>query len=306
MAKIDVTNYLEGKYNKLSSITSKLEKKPHLATILIGNRKDSEVYVRNKEKSIKKAGMTSETIKIPDGISLQTIEDKIIQLNQDNNVNGILLQLPLNREFYSKEDEDRLISLIDSSKDVDGLTPINQAKLFIGENQNKFLTPCTPTGIVQLLKEQFNNSLKGLNATVIGRSQLLGNSLAQMLMREDANVTMLHSKSGWVMYDYLTANSVDILCLCAGSANLVHASDLDTEHSYTIIDAAINVGEDGKLRGDFCKEDYKALEEWPLDEGYTVDYTSVPGGVGPITTYTLAYNLYKAYCLQNKIILENI
>lgn len=305
MAKIDVTNYLEGKYNKLSSITSKLEKKPHLATILVGNRKDSEVYVRNKEKSIEKAGMTSETIKIPDGFSLQTIADKIIQLNQDDNVNGILLQLPLNREFYSKEDEDRLISLIDSSKDVDGLNSVNQAKLFMGENQDKFLTPCTPTGIVKLLKEQiYNNSLRSLDITVVGRSQLLGNSLAQMLMREDANVTMLHSKSGWFMGDYLAMNSADVICLCAGSANLLTAYDLKPDTNYTIIDAAINVGEDGKLRGDFKKEDYEKLDN--RAEKYKVDYTSVPGGVGPITTYTLAYNLYKAYCLQNKVNIESI
>lgn len=305
MPKIDVKEYLDVKYEALNKAICNLAEKPHLATILVGSRKDSQVYVRNKEKSIKKAGMTSELHVIEDGVSFQEIANRIMSLNKREDVHGILLQLPLNREFYSKEEEDTLIALIDTNKDVDGLTLSNQGKLFMGENQNTFLTPCTPTGIVKLLKHQ-HISLKALDITVIGRSQLLGNSLAQMLMRENANVTMLHSKSGWIMSDYLAMNAVDVLCLCAGQSNLIHASYLDGEQSYTIIDAAINVGEDGKLRGDFCKEDYSILEDWALEDGYTVDYTSVPGGVGPITTFTLAYNLYKAYCLQNNLQMENI
>ena len=307
MSKIDIKGYLDNKYQKLNNVSGKLAEKPRLATILVGSRKDSQVYVKNKEKSIERAGMVSETINIEDGTPYTDIAKIILNLNNRKDIHGILLQLPLNREYYSKEQEDMLVSLIDTNKDVDGLTIINQGKLFMGKNQSTFLTPCTPTGIIQLLKnEVYNNSLKGLDITVIGRSQLLGNSLAQMLMREDANVTLLHSKSGWIMEDYLAINSVDVLCLCAGQPNLLYASDLNAEQSYTIIDAAINVGEDSKLRGDFCKEDYKTLEEWPLDDGYTVDYTSVPGGVGPITTYTLAYNLYKAYCLQNNMTIESI
>lgn len=307
MAKIDVKSYLDNKYTRLTNKVEELPSKPHLATILVGSRKDSQVYVRNKEKCIERAGMTSELHLIEDGTPVSEIGKKIRELNYRKDVHGILLQLPLNREFYSKEAEETLISTIDESKDVDGLTYYNQGSLFMGKDQSTFLTPCTPTGIVKLLKDEiYNNSLKGLDITVIGRSQLLGNSLAQMLMREDANVTILHSKSGWIMEDYLAMNSVDVLCLCAGQSNLVYASDLDAQQSYTIIDAAINVGADGKLRGDFCKEDYDTLERWPLGEGHTVDYTSVPGGVGPLTTYSLAFNLYKAYCLQNEIEHENI
>lgn len=309
MAKIDVKSFLDKKYEKLSEATGKLVEKPHLATILVGSRKDSQVYVRNKEKSIERAGMTSETIRISDGTDLAAIALKIIELNQDENINGILLQLPLNREYYSKEDEDYLIRLIHKEKDVDGLTPENQANLFMGKDQSTFLTPCTPTGIVQLLKDElYNNSLKGLDITVIGRSQLLGNSLAQMLMREDANVTTLHSESGWVMADYFLNNTADVICLCAGSTNLLTANDLSADNQYVIIDAAINVGENGKLRGDFKKEDYELLDKWSnySNDDFNVDYTPVPGGVGPITTYTLSYNLYKAYCLQNKLQIENI
>lgn len=298
--KINVKEYLDIEYEKLQLAVSTLEKKPKLVTVLIGDRKDSETYVRNKEKCIARANMVSETVRIPDGTPLTRIAQQILELNFDKDINGILLQLPLNREYYSKDDENKLINLIDANKDVDGLTLLNQGKLFIGLNQKNFLTPCTPSGIVKLLKH-IHGDLTAKDVTVIGRSQLLGNSLAQMLMREDANVTMLHSKSKWYMQDYLNANSADILCLCAGSYNLLYAEDLNPEEKYTIIDAAINVESNGKLRGDLCKEDYEVL-----DEDCDVKYTPVPGGVGLLTTYTLAYNLYKAYCLQKNISLKNI
>lgn len=302
MSKIDVKEYLDKKYDKLNTVASTLSEKPKLVTFLIGDRKDSETYVRNKEKSIERAGMQSETIRIPDGTPIMDIYKQVSDVNANENVHGILIQLPLNKEHYTKADEDLLINCLNPLKDVDGLSILNQAKLFMGENQNKFLTPCTPTGIVQLLKETAHeNTLQGRDILVIGRSQLLGNSLAQMLMRENANVTLFHSKSGWELKQYLKESVIGTICLCAGSSNLLTANDLqDNSYVHTIIDAAINVGEDNKLRGDFKKEDYDKLDKM------NIDYTSVPGGVGPITTYTLAYNLYKAYCLQNKINIESI
>lgn len=318
MPKIDVKSFLDKRYEKLiynvEEYKSLAKMTPCLATILIGSRKDSEVYVRRKEESIKKAGMNSETYKLEDGTPINEIAQLIINLNARFDMHGILLQLPLNREYYSKEDEDSLIALITPKKDVDGLTPFNQAKLFMGKDQKYFLTPCTPTGIVELLKNKITSyrdtGIAGLNAVVVGRSQLLGNSLAQMLMRENANVTMLHSKSLIHHYpktlgSYLFANDVDIICLCAGSPDMLTAKDLDPEgHDVTIIDAAMNVGEDGKLRGDLKKEDYPLFDE-DFGECY-IDYTSVPGGIGPITTFTLAYNLYKAACLSHKIIPQDI
>lgn len=302
MSKIDVKKYLDKKYDKLNTATSTLSEKPKLITFLIGDKKDSEIYVRNKEKSIERAGMQSETIRIPDGTPIMDIYNQVSDANANNNVHGILIQLPLNKDYYTKADEDLLINCIKPFKDVDGLSMLNQARLFMGEKQNEFLTPCTPTGIVQLLKETAHeNTLQGRDILVIGRSQLLGNSLAQMLMRENANVTLFHSKSGWELKQYLKESVIGTICLCAGSSNLLTANDLqDNSYVHTIIDAAINVGEDNKLRGDFKKEDYDKLDEM------NIDYTSVPGGVGPITTYTLAYNLYKAYCLQNNINIESI
>lgn len=302
MSKIDVKEYLDKKYDKLNTATSTLSEKPKLITFLIGDKKDSEIYVRNKEKSIERAGMQSETIRIPDGTPIMDIYNQVSDANVNNNVHGILIQLPLNKDYYTKADEDLLINCIKPFKDVDGLSMLNQARLFMGEKQNEFLTPCTPTGIVKLLKEiAHENTLQGKDMLVIGRSQLLGNSLAQMLMRENANVTLFHSKSGWELKQYLKESVIGTICLCAGSSNLLTANDLqDNNYVHTIIDAAINVGEDNKLRGDFKKEDYDKLDEM------NIDYTSVPGGVGPITTYTLAYNLYKAYCLQNNINIESI
>lgn len=302
MSKIDVKEYLDKKYDKLNTVASTLSEKPKLVTFLIGDRKDSETYVRNKEKSIERAGMQSETIRIPDGTPIMDIYKQVSDVNANENVHGILIQLPLNKEHYTKADEDLLINCLNPLKDVDGLSILNQARLFMGEKQNEFLTPCTPTGIVQLLKETAHeNTLQGRDILVIGRSQLLGNSLAQMLMRENANVTLFHSKSGWELKQYLKESVIGTICLCAGSSNLLTANDLqDNSYVHTIIDAAINVGEDNKLRGDFKKEDYDKLDKM------NIDYTSVPGGVGPITTYTLAYNLYKAYCLQNKINIESI
>lgn len=294
--KIDVAKFIEERNEVLKEKIKQLPEKPYIVTYLIGDRKDSETYVKNKKKVIKQLGMVSEIASLPDGVNIELLANSIKREVEKPNVHGLLIQLPLNRKYYSKEDEEYLISLIPPEKDVDGLTAVNQAKLFMGEDRSTFLTPCTPTGIVELLKhETDNNSLQGRNIAVVGRSQLLGNSLAQMLMRENANVTMLHSKSDWDIADFLNNNIIGTICLCAGVPDLLKAKDIKSDTLHTIIDAGINLGEDGKLRGDFKKEDYSLLDEmW-------IDYTTVPGGVGPITTHMLGYNLYKAYCLQNNI-----
>lgn len=300
--KIDVAKFIEDRNEILKEKIKELPEKPMIVTYLIGDRKDSQTYVKNKKKVIKQLGMTSDIDDLPDGVNIELLANSIKRTVADPKVHGVLIQLPLNRKYYSKEDEDYLISLIPPEKDVDGLTPANQAKLFMGEDPKTFLTPCTPTGIVELLKHKFDDTvspgrpLQGRDIVVVGRSQLLGNSLAQMLMREDANVTMLHSKSGYDLGEYLYENNTaGTVCLCAGVSNLLVGEDCETNNLHTIIDAGINLGEDGKLRGDFCKEDYEKLDK------IGVDYTTVPGGVGPITTHMLAYNLYKAYCLQNNI-----
>ena len=305
--KIDVANFIEKRNAELKEKIKALPSKPKIVTYLLGDRKDSQTYVKNKKKVIKSLGMEPDVDDLPDGIKVEQLANFIRTTAAKEDVHGILIQLPLNRKYYSKEDEQYLIDCIPPEKDVDGLTTINQAKLFMGEDKNTFLTPCTPTGIVELLKHEFysedeskDNPLQGRDIAVVGRSQLLGNSLAQMLMRENANVTMLHSKSDWDVAEFINNNMIGTVCLCAGVPNLLKAKDINSEVFHTIIDAGINVGEDGKLRGDFCKEDYSLLDE------KDIAYTTVPGGVGPITTHMLGYNLYKAYCLQNNIEIRDI
>ena len=303
--KIDVTSFIEQRNENLKEAIKKLPSKPKIVTYLLGDRKDSQTYVKNKKKVIKSLGMEPDVADLPDGIKVEQLASFIKTTAAKDDVHGILIQLPLNRKYYSKEDEEYLINQIPPNKDVDGLTTINQAKLFMGHDKDTFLTPCTPTGIVELLKHEFAKdnddnepTLQGRDILVVGRSQLLGNSLAQMLMRENANVVTLHSKSGWNVSEYLNNNLIGTVCLCTGTPNLLKAKDINSEVLHTIIDAGINVGEDKKLRGDLCKEDYDKLDEM------NIDYTTVPGGVGPITTHMLGYNLYKAYCLQNNITLE--
>lgn len=289
--KYDVKAFVETKLDQLSQQVTTLKGTPKLATILVGNRSDSTVYVRNKSRVISRCGMESETINIPDGTPVEELKQLIEKLNNDNTVNGILLQLPLNREHYSKQDEDMLIESIHHLKDVDGLTSVNQAKLFRGEAEHTFLQPCTPLGIIALLKYHYG-SLRAKDVTVVGRSQLLGNSLSQMLMRENANVTMLHSKSGSIP-KHLARNKCDILCLCTGQYKLVNA--FDVQNVSFIVDAGINYDKNG-LCGDLDKDSYELIDTYKYFEVY---YTPVPGGVGILTTCMLAYNLSKAFTLQN-------
>ena len=147
--KIDVTKFIEERNEKLKSLVKKLPEKPKIVTYLIGDRKDSQTYVKNKKKVIKSLGMEPDVDDLPDGIKVEQLANFIRTTAAKDNVHGILIQLPLNRKHYSKEDEQYLIDCIPPEKDVDGLTTINQAKLFMGENRNSFLTPCTPTGIVE-------------------------------------------------------------------------------------------------------------------------------------------------------------
>lgn len=310
--KLDIKSYLDKKYEELANKADMLEEKPKLATILVGDRADSAIYVKNKEKALNKAHMQSETFEITDGTNVKQIAALIEWLNADKSINGILLQLPLNREYYSKDDENYLINLIDPLKDVDGLTMVNQGKLFNSCNPNTYLQPCTPSGIIEYLKELDIFDTTGDRALVFGRSNLLGKPLAQMLMDKGMTVTTIHSKSGLTAARAIEEYKPHHIFLCTGQKNLVTAMDL-MRHSKkvnnsvgpnmyslirTIIDAGISRDKNG-IRGDFRKEDYSLLEE--REEFTSVNYTTVPGGVGPLTTYSLASNTLKAYILQKEV-----
>ena len=251
---------------------------PGLAVVLVGSDPASEVYVRNKHKQTQAAGMASFEHVLPADIAQNELLALIAKLNRDPAVHGILVQLPLPKSL----DTEKIISAIDPAKDVDGLHPNNAGRLAAGLPA---LSPCTPLGCI-ILTKSVHASLEGMNAIVIGRSNLVGRPLVQLLLNENATVTIAHSRSR------------DLAQLCA-RADLVYAAVGKPEmvrgdwikSGATVIDVGINrlQGEDGKPRlvGDV------AFQE-ALDVAGAI--TPVPGGVGPMTVACLLVNTLRAAC----------
>ena len=187
-----MTTILDGKklrdkiFENLKDKIDKMKKKPTLAVILVGENPASQIYVRNKKKTAEKLGINSLSIEYPADISEKELVAKIEELNNDKNVTAILVQLPLPKHI----NKNKVIDAILPQKDVDGLTPYNLGKLFSGEKP--YVYPCTPKGILLLLDE-YNIELDGKNIVVIGRSNLVGKPVAQMLLNRNATVTMCHS-----------------------------------------------------------------------------------------------------------------
>ena len=257
---------------EISSIKDKTSKVPTLAVILIGDFAPSQIYVKNKEKNSKEVGIKSEVIKYPKKVTEKEVLLKIRELNQNSNISGILVQLPLPGQI-SKE---KIINAIDSSKDVDGFNPINVGNLASGY---KSIIPCTPLGCLLLIKKVENN-LTGKHAVIIGRSNLNGKPMAQLLLKENCTVTIVHSKTENLKYE---CQKADILVAAVGVANLVK-EDWVKKNSI-IIDVGINKIED-KIVGDVdfseVKDKVKAI-------------TPVPGGVGPMTIACLLRNTLECF-----------
>ena len=257
---------------EISSIKDKTSKVPTLAVILIGDFAPSQIYVKNKEKNSKEVGIKSEVIKYPKKVTEKEVLLKIRELNQNSNISGILVQLPLPGQI-SKE---KIINAIDSSKDVDGFNPINVGNLASGY---KAIIPCTPLGCLLLIKK-IENNLTGKHAVIIGRSNLNGKPMTQLLLKENCTVTIVHSKTKNLKEECLKA---DILVAAVGVANLVE-EDWVKKNSI-VIDVGINkVGD--KLVGDVnfskVKNKVKAI-------------TPVPGGVGPMTIACLLRNTLECF-----------
>ncbi|MDD3392104.1 MAG: bifunctional methylenetetrahydrofolate dehydrogenase/methenyltetrahydrofolate cyclohydrolase FolD [Bacilli bacterium] len=250
--------------------------KPYLVVIQIGDDEASNTYIRAKEKACKEVGICFKHIKFSEDNKEQEIVNKIIELNNDSFVNGILLQLPIPQVF----NQNKLINLISKDKDVDGLTDINVGKLFKGDNK---LLPCTPLGIMKLL-EKYEIPILGKHAVVVGRSSLVGKPLAMLLLQAGATVTICHSKTN-NLKDY--TKTADILISAVGKKNLITA-DMIKEGS-TIIDVGTNRF-NGKLYGDV---DFDSIKD-------KVSYiTPVPGGVGPMTVAMLLNNVIDNYEKSN-------
>ena len=252
---------------EIISIKNKTNKSPALTVILVGDFAPSQIYVKNKEKISKEVGINSNVIKYPKDVSEEEILKKIKELNNDKNVSGILVQLPLPDQI-SKE---KVINLIDPLKDVDGFSPINAGNLASGYNA---IVPCTPLGCLLLLKKVEKN-LSGKHAVIIGRSNLNGKPLAQLLLKENCTVTITHSKTKNLKEECLKA---DILIAAVGVANLVKKDWVKS--GSVIIDVGINKQGD-KIVGDVNFEEVK-------DKVKAI--TPVPGGVGPMTIACLLKN----------------
>jgi len=254
---------------------------PSLTVILIGDDPASQIYVRNKEKFAKEVGINSKLLRFENSITEQDLIKEIHKLNNDNSVHGILVQLPLPKHINSG----KIISEINPVKDVDGFHPNNVGNLSSG---NDALVPCTPYGCYLLLKQVLTN-LSGLNAVIIGRSNINGKPMAQLLLKEDCTVTIAHSKTQNLKELCLTA---DILIASAGKAQMVKADWVKKD--CVIIDVGINRVDNGnkKIVGDVDFENIK-------DKVKAI--TPVPGGVGPMTISCLLNNTLKAYKKINSI-----
>ena len=254
---------------------------PGLTVILIGDDPASQIYVRNKEKFATEIGINSKLLRFENFITEQDLIKEIHKLNNDNSVHGILVQLPLPKHINSG----KIISEINPAKDVDGFHPNNVGNLSSG---NDALVPCTPYGCYLLLKQVLTN-LSGLNAVIIGRSNINGKPMAQLLLKEDCTVTIAHSKTQNLKELCLTA---DILIASAGKAQMVKADWVKKD--CVIIDVGINRVDNGnkKIVGDVDFENIK-------DKVKAI--TPVPGGVGPMTISCLLSNTLKAYKKINSI-----
>lgn len=245
---------------------------PHLTVIIIGDDPASHSYVRGKEKASEQVGIQSEIIEKETTISEEALLQEIERLNQAQHVHGILVQLPLPDHI----NEQKVIEAIDPEKDVDGFHPINVGKMMT--NQDTFY-PCTPFGIVHMLKEK-NIPIEGQHVVIIGRSNIVGKPVGQLLLNENATVTYCHSRTKNMKE---ITNQADILIVAIGKIHAVDDSFI--KEGAVIIDVGVNRNEAGKLTGDV---DFDAVE-------HKASYiTPVPRGVGPMTITMLLYNTIKA------------
>lgn len=261
---------------QLKSKISVLTRAPVLAVIWVGDDAASSIYIRAKEKACQEVGIKAHTFHLDANISQAELQELIIELNQDEEINGILVQLPLPPQI----DEAAILATISPNKDVDGFHPFNAGRLL--QKSTATFIPCTPKGIMALI-QSVCSELRGLNAVVIGRSNIVGLPTAELLLQQDCTVTVAHSKSKDLAAICRTA---DILVVAVGKAGLITPEYI--KPGAIIIDVGINRTERG-IEGDV---DYAAAMACA---GYI---TPVPGGVGPMTIAMLLENTYEAFLRQ--------
>ena len=245
---------------------------PGLAVVIVGDNPASMVYVRNKKKACEQVGINSYEIALPADISEADLLERVIQLNNDESVHGILVQLPLPAHI----NEETIINAIDPKKDVDAFHPSNVGRIMIG---NYSFLPCTPAGIMDLL-DYYNISISGKKCVVLGRSNIVGKPMAHLLLEKNGTVTVCHSRTADLKEE---TKNADILVVAIGKPEFVTADMV--KDGAVVIDVGINRTEDGKLVGDV---DFAGVSN-------VASYiTPVPGGVGPMTITTLLKNTLTA------------
>ena len=284
--RIDGKAFAEGLRGRVAAKVAKLKDShgitPGLAVVLVGEDPASQVYVRNKGQQTKEAGMNSFEFKMADDTSEADLLAKVEELNGDDSVHGILVQLPLPKHI----DEAKVINAIDPDKDVDGFHVINSGRLATGQDA---MVPCTPSGCIMLIKDQLGDDLSGKRAVVVGRSNIVGKPVAQLLLNENCTVTIAHSRTADLAWE---CQQADILVAAVGVPKLVQGDWV--KPGACVIDVGVNRipaperGE-GKTRlvGDV---DYDAAAQ------VAGSITPVPGGVGPMTIAVLLASTVRACC----------
>ena len=262
---------------EVAELKTKYNKVPGLTVILIGDMAPSQIYVRNKEKSANEVGLKSEVIRYPDSVEEKTVLEKIEELNNDETVSGILVQLPLPKHI----DKQKVIETITPSKDVDGFHPMNVGNLSSGYESS---VPCTSLGWYLMIKK-IEPNLSGKKAVVVGRSNLNGKPMTQLLLKENCTVTITHSRTKDLKAECLEA---DIIVAAVGIPELVRGDWVKKDA--IVIDVGINKTENG-IVGDVAFDEVSKVAK---------ALTPVPGGVGPMTIACLLKNTVECFKRSQK------
>ncbi|MGT2754520.1 bifunctional methylenetetrahydrofolate dehydrogenase/methenyltetrahydrofolate cyclohydrolase [Streptococcus ovis] len=276
MQRIDGKNLAAKKQAELADKTTQLKEKtglvPGLVVILVGDDSASQVYVRNKERSALAAGFRSQVVRLPESTTQEELLALIERYNRDSSWHGILVQLPLPKHI----DEEKVLFAISPDKDVDGFHPTNMGKFWSG---HPVMIPSTPAGIMEMFKE-YGIELEGKHAVVIGRSNIVGKPMAQLLMDANATVTIAHSRTKDLAS---VARQADILVVAIGRAKFITKEFV--KEGAVVIDVGMNRDENGKLCGDVDFDSVAAVASY---------LTPVPGGVGPMTITMLLEQTFEA------------
>ena len=261
---------------EVDDLRSQKRRIPGLSVILVGTDPASVSYVNNKQKACLEVGIKGAIINYPETISEDILSKKIIELNNDDNVDGILVQLPLPKNI----NEAKVLGLIDVQKDVDGLHPLNIARLQLKQN---CLVPCTPMGVMEIIKS-IKYDLEGSRVVIVGRSNLVGRPIAQLMLNANATVTICHSKTRDLKE---ICRQADVLVVAIGKMGLIQSDYI--KPGAVVIDVGVNRGTDGKLHGDVDFDNVRPLTSY---------ITPVPKGVGPMTIAMLLKNTIQAYHMR--------